>query len=228
MSHARTGAVLSMAIMLLAGVAGAGPYYRWMDVARRDGHFTGWWTKNGVRITATPQNPQGVPCIDMDCVAGDTIWASADQDWANDLDWKWTNASSQKSNNVAHAYSQPGFVPFLQTLGGRLSWLDLVDAGGAECDVEIEMELWGDFLRTHPLPDPSTMFTFEGGMSAELPGYFVRQTAGGTPFTGVMTVDGVGELERIDAVPGASTGTTIAIAALLVLGGFLALRRRVC
>jgi hypothetical protein len=214
------------AIVCLAATAEAGPYYLWMDVARRDGHFTGWWTKNGVRITATPENPQGVPCIDMDCVAGDTIRVSADQDWANDLDWRWTNASGQSSNSVAHAYSQPGFAAFLPSLGGEVSWLDLVDAGGEECDIDIDLELWGDFLRTHPLPDPTALIEFQIGVSAELPGYFVRDTASGTPFTGSMVADGVGSLASVGAVPGQSAGATAVLAVLLLGSGLLVLRRR--
>jgi hypothetical protein len=214
--------VLGAAVILFcASPLQAGGYYKYLYVAKRDGNVKIWRTKDGVRVSPTP-------AADIDVVAGDSVWVHGDEEWCNDIDIKWTNASAQpKSNFVGHAYAFPRFEDFLGIHPGPMPHVQLADVTGIEIDQDLALEFWWENLQSNPPPDPLSTYEFINGSCIDLPGYLVSETASGVAFTGICEVIGEGDLFlESEAVPVLSRDGVLALVALLLLAGGVVLGRR--
>jgi len=176
------------AVMLLLGVtagpvANAGASYHYVFKAKRNGHVWIWRTYNGVRV-------QPEPAIDEDMLAGDSLIVNGDQEWCNDCDVKWEDASGvKKSNFVGQSYDYNTFEEFLADHPGILYHFTLTSPDGREIDCELDLDGWYHYLESSPLPDPAATYDFVGGLCPDLPGYNVTETATGFPFTGTCETE---------------------------------------
>lgn len=176
---------LALLVLVLGAfiVPEAQAYYKFLYVAKRDGHLKIWRTKDGVRT-------QPEPAVDTDMLAGDSAWLVEDHTVCNDEDIQWTNASTdKKSTMVGTAYAYNTFTNFTEARTDPLRHFVLADMAGLEITVEIELEGWYDYLQSYPLPDETQVFSFAGGLCPDLPGFMATETLSGLPYTGDCEVE---------------------------------------
>ncbi len=216
-----------IAIVVLVVAAFAVPesqaaYYKFLYVAKRDGHLKLWRTKDGVRISPDP-------AVDTDMLTGDSAWLAEDYSACNDADIQWTNAASvKKCNVVGTAYSYGTFGDFLDDRPGAVRHFALMPVADIEITCNIELEVWDDFLETNPLPGESQVFNFVGGICPDLPGYTVYETVSGLSFNGGCEVEiSCLLMPQGENVPALNPSTAILLIILLSGIGIVFWRRRV-
>lgn len=198
---------------------GEAAFYKFVYVAKRDGHLKIWRTKDGVRT-------QPEPAVDVDMLAGDSAWLNEDYNACNDEDIQWTNASSEKKcNMVGTAYSYNTFTDFVEARTNPLRHFALMDVSGLEITVEIELEGWYDYVQANPFPDETQVFSFAGGLCPDLPGFMATETASGLPYTGNCEVEIACVLMRgSEAVP--SSGPWAALVLIVMIAATVVVLRR--
>jgi hypothetical protein len=182
--------------------------------ASEDGHLKMWWTKQGVRISE-------YPFIDNDVTKGAIIRRIAPADDINDDDTQWIRSGGKTSytNALAGAgYQYERFEDYLAVYGPSVTWFSLRDETDlSDVAVQVDLVVWGEYLRTHTLPDPAMIFMFDPtGQCPLLPGYKATNLTTMASFVGPMVAVGMDRL----VIPEPAT------LSLLALGGLALLRRR--
>jgi hypothetical protein len=177
--------------------------YSYQFHPRENGHLKAWWTKDGQRISS-------YPFVDDDGIrAGDELYFGAPTKDINDIDTMWRRNTGKTSATVAYTgagYPMPTFDDYFTAFPGPISWFDLVDAAEAtDVQVRVDLLIWGDFLRFHPMPDPAMPFMFDPlGLCPQLPGYQAFDASTLLPFEGIMLVSAVNTLSVAGDVDGDS------------------------
>lgn len=221
MIRLRSVLVITLLVMFILPEAEAA-YYKFLFVAKRDGHVKIWRTKDGVRT-------QPEPAVDMDMLAGDSAWLSEDYAACNDEDLQWTNAATSKQcSMVGTAYSYNAFGDFLDERTGSVRHYALMDVSGLDITVMVQLEVWYDYLQANPPPDEAQVFSFVDGTCADLPGYTASETASGLSYTGDCEVEVVCTLMReSQSVPSTDVFPAALLTLLIVATGIFWWRRKV-
>lgn len=187
----RTLSIVSWAALLASAATAQDPYYTVEWKAPRDGHYTAWWTKDGKRVSATPENPQGTPCVDTDVVKDQIVRFTITHTPGaiNDHDGSFKAAEAPSSSGTASAYTVPDFAALLDPPGGSTAYFLLWDPAGSDIAVRVALEIWAPYLARHPMPEVGRIVLFQDGMSPELPGFFATYEESGEPFGGHLVLD---------------------------------------